>query len=390
MKQNLKGFTLVELLVAMVIITILVGLLLPAVQQIREAARRSTCENNMKQLALGCLNHEHAIGSLPSGGWGSKFVGDPDMGSGKNQPGSWLFSLLPYIEQNDNYMLAMDGNKSHVTTTQSQGALKTVQTQIPAFLCASRRTPEAQLSIYNANAFINCDSVVPPYNVCKSDYAANIGSNLGSNTYTSGTYVLDKEPRANANLYGSQPSGWTTTWSASSYDDIRDKSDGVILRRSAISMDDIIDGSSKTYLLGEKYVCPNFYERVEDKFVALGDSSEATYAAIGDEECAYSGCTDDNQRSAGIPPVQDTPRKRLYGSITIIKTTYRSKNPITTEEKYTGAYSPFGSAHAGSFGMAFCDGSVHRISYGIDASLHSAMGTRNGSETVDLSNAIKR
>ena len=383
------GFTLVELLVVLVIISILLGLLLPAVQQIREAARRGVCENNMKQLALACINHEHNVGTFPSGGWGPSFVGDPDMGTGKNQPGAWLFSILPYLEQNDNYMLATDGDKATITTTQKEGAVKTVTTPMAAFLCPSRRTPGEQLPILNGAAFINSNNVPQPYSVCKSDYAANSGSVKGTNSYQSGTYILDSNPRVNTNIAGTEPSSWNPVWDSSN-DNVIDKSDGIMHRRSSVCMDDIIDGTSKTYLLGEKTVCPNFYLTVQDTFVPLTESSEGTYTAIGDQRCAYSGCNDNNHRSAGVEPQQDTARKRLYGTITVTKTVYNSSTPTITTERYTGEYSPFGSAHSGAFGMAFCDGSVHRISYGINASVHSALGTRNGSEPVDLTEVIKK
>ena len=94
-----KGFTLVELLVVIAIIAMLVTLLLPAVQAAREAARRTQCINNIRQLALGCLNHESAHSFMPSGGWGWSWVGDPDRGAGKEQPGGWGYAVLPFIEE---------------------------------------------------------------------------------------------------------------------------------------------------------------------------------------------------------------------------------------------------------------------------------------------------
>ncbi len=81
-----RGFTLVELLVVITIIGILIGLLLPAVQSAREAARRTQCSNNIRQLALAALQHETANRSLPSGGWGWGWVGDPDHGYGLGSP----------------------------------------------------------------------------------------------------------------------------------------------------------------------------------------------------------------------------------------------------------------------------------------------------------------
>ncbi|RIK70734.1 MAG: prepilin-type cleavage/methylation domain-containing protein, partial [Planctomycetota bacterium] len=98
-RRSLHGFTLVELLVVIAIIGVLVALLLPAVQAARESARRAQCQNHLKQIGLAFNTHAGVHKIMPTGGWGGGWVGDPDRGYGRNQPGGWVFNILSFIEQ---------------------------------------------------------------------------------------------------------------------------------------------------------------------------------------------------------------------------------------------------------------------------------------------------
>ncbi len=124
-----KGFTLIELLVVIAIIAILIGLLLPAVQKVREAAARMSCSNNLKQLGLAIHNYESAYSKLPTSGEGNnatKTATDFDTES-------FYTVILPYIEQGNVYNL-MDHSQDCYATTANQNAAKT---KIKTFLCPS-------------------------------------------------------------------------------------------------------------------------------------------------------------------------------------------------------------------------------------------------------------
>ena len=104
---NRRGFTLIELLVVIAIIAILIGLLLPAVQKVRESAARVKCQNNMKQIALGCFAYESAQGTLVPG----RNPAAPTLFTGA---GGWTYQLLPYIEQGNLYNLCQQNFHANV------------------------------------------------------------------------------------------------------------------------------------------------------------------------------------------------------------------------------------------------------------------------------------
>jgi len=133
MKQKSKrGFTLVELLVVIAIIGILIGMLLPAVQQVREAARRTECMNNLRQIGLATISFHDAHEAFPPARTASSNQVLPLFV--KNGPDSWFVRILPFIEQNNLYALwdLTDAYKN-------QPALA-FATPVKTFLCPSRHT----------------------------------------------------------------------------------------------------------------------------------------------------------------------------------------------------------------------------------------------------------
>ncbi|HZU35664.1 MAG TPA: DUF1559 domain-containing protein [Gemmataceae bacterium] len=136
--QRRVGFTLIELLVVIAIIGILLGLLLPAVQKVREAAGRVSCQNHLKQIALAFHNHHDALGYFPAGGWywytpPNYINGQPAIGS--QQQAGWAFQILPYLEAQNTW-------KGGQASNDLDRDLIAVGTTDPIFFCPSRRSPQ--------------------------------------------------------------------------------------------------------------------------------------------------------------------------------------------------------------------------------------------------------
>lgn len=320
-----SAFTLVELLVVITIIGILIALLLPAIQAARESARKLQCTNNLKQMALSCLNHEQIQNFLPTGGWGYYWVGDPDRGFDKHQPGGWIYNILPYAEQQTVHDLGAGKSDAEKKTA----ALTLVHTSLAMANCPSRRLakpyPNSYLGTtfvaYNAGGVNSVSNSATDNVTARADYAGNVGV---------ATYDVRTGPASASE--------------ESTYDWMTTKFNGVIFQRSQTKMADITDGTSNTILLGEKYINSDNYTSGMD---------------WGDNENMYAGFDDDSLRwtFVGYPPQQDHSGDQLP--------------------------SPFGSAHASGFNVAFCDGSVQSINYSIDILTFSYLGNRKDGKMLD-------
>jgi len=336
MSPHRRAFTLVELLVVITIIGLLVGMLMPAVQNSRESARRLSCQNNVRQLALACLAHEAAHTFLPTGGWGWGWVGDPDRGFTRSQPGGWQYNILPFLEQ----AALHDAAAGQPAAQKMQTLTSLTCIALPTFTCPSRRRPIAYPTPSSHPACINYS--VPAY-AARSDYAANAGSNVPCTSEIGPSSLAAGDST-------------TYTWNCNKASYVPD---GVIFQHSQLRMAEIRDGTACTYLLGERYVDPDHYTDGNDP----GDN-ENLY--IGHDQdvvrWTYVG-TGADPSTCSLTPAQDTPG-------------------LTPPTGLANSHR-FGSAHAGALNMAFCDGSVHAVNYTVDPVMHQRMGGRNDGLPVD-------
>lgn len=317
-----RAFTLVELLVVIAIIGILVSLLLPAVQGAREAARRTQCQNNLKNLGLGSLNHVTMYGYFPSGGWGWGWIGEPERASGASQPGGWTFNMLAFVEQENlrNAGLNLTG------TARTDAIIKRGQTPVAIFNCPTRRRPIAYPDNYTYHIG---DASAQITKSGRTDYAANSGSQA-QNERSGGPGSLAQ---------GDTEAFWQGLGA------VPPSTDGISFERSEVARAHVRDGASNTYLLCEKYLDPDHYY---------------TGSSGADNENLYVGWDNDNFR-----------------------TTYPSYIPRRDTPGFNDTFR-MGSAHAEGFQVVMCDGSVQMVSYSIDPEMHRRFGSRNDGQPADI------
>jgi prepilin-type N-terminal cleavage/methylation domain-containing protein len=353
-----RGFTLVELLVVITIIGILIALLLPAVQAAREAARMTQCRNQLKQLALGCLNHESTYKRLPTNGWGYGWSGDADLGTERHQPGGWIFNILPYIEQQPLHEMGAGLPQAQ------KYAMHLQRNAVPlaTIICPTRRRVMAFPYVESYNQYTVINSAQPVLLAARSDYAINEGDVPCDSGWPNSAAWTCATPAPNGSIgpatladggvNGSIGPGGQDQKAKQTFDNCASMCTGVAYCGSLIRMSDITDGAANTYLVGEKYLNPdNYYTGTDgcDNDVALmGDNGD-----IG----RWTAEVESWMSMQYYPPAQDVPG-------------WQDGNC-------------FGSAHAVGCNMALCDGSVRTINYSIDPETHRRLGNRKDGLVID-------
>ena len=141
-RNSKRGFTLVELLVVIAIIGILVGLLLPAVQSVREAARRATCQNNLRQVMLAATNFQSAQQRFPSGASSSLIQMD-------GSSASFLVAILPFMDANNTFEAIKTGDNGASTNPLTDPSIVTLQ---PMFICQSAAQTDSGDDLFGTSA----------------------------------------------------------------------------------------------------------------------------------------------------------------------------------------------------------------------------------------------
>jgi prepilin-type N-terminal cleavage/methylation domain-containing protein/prepilin-type processing-associated H-X9-DG protein len=348
MRSQRRGFTLIELLVVIAIIGVLIALLLPAVQKVREAANRSKCQNNLKQLGLALHNYHDTQECFPPG------LTSSEQNISDAEATGYTF-LLPYLEQDNTYKLYHFETPWYDTPNSDAVAV-----QVKIFFCPSNRN-EGVLDL--KPYAIQWDTDLPPYAAC-CDYAFCKGAN------------------------GALWNDWTKVpLPARGVFNIRLPGEA----RSGIRISDIIDGASNTFAMGDasagtpKYVVrslryPDQPQLGQDGQPIILEQSWSA-AGVGDLPHPFYGSVLGVTAQYGLPPnPRDEPMNRNPATPTLASGDPKGDNAAGKD--FVGG---FRSLHLNGCNFLFCDGSVHFVNQNIQPDVYRALSTYAGGETVSTS-----
>lgn len=294
-----SAFTLIELLVVIAIIAVLVGLLLPAVQKVREAAGRTKCQNNLKQIGTAVHNYHSATDTIVPA-WIGDNSKDPDGWA------TWGVLLLPYLEQDNIYRL---WDLRYPASKQNPAAY---QQQLSVYHCPGRPN------------FVLSQGDFAPGGGGLTDYAASFGT--AANFVNSNGAIIPVNPPQSLDGSGNPI---YTTW------------------KGQLNFLSIVDGTSNTFMFGEKHVRPN----------SLRGKNE--------DRSVFGGQNNSIRRMAGIAPNGDV-------------------RPLSPPQNQNGALAntTFGGPHPGVCQFLFCDGSVRGVPLSIDLQTLTGLVTRSDGSVI--------
>ncbi|QDT65877.1 putative major pilin subunit [Calycomorphotria hydatis] len=337
------GFTLIELLVVIAIIAVLIGLLLPAVQQAREAARRSQCKNNLKQIGLALHNYHDAFSTFPIGARNEIAELAPGSEVGFDGPSFWV-GLLPYLEQSSLYrdLEKIDQTTPIFTKTTSRA------TAVGDITLDFMRCPSSPLPIKaNAPPAISAVVLMPSY----------VGiSGAANGDGFSGLEVSSCCGSSSTDVGKGEING-----------------DGVLVVNKEIRIRDITDGTSNCLAVGE---CSTFQEESD----GTQHRVDGAYLYSWTEGTKGGGVANSFAWVGFAPPGSTAPP--VYNLTTIDYSPNTQTWPLDGVGEARGPNNPLTSQHTGGVNCVLADGSVRFITENIDLNLLKRLALRNDGEVV--------
>ncbi len=374
-QMNKKGFTLVELLVVIAIIGILIGMLLPAVQQVREAARRTECLNNMKQIGIASLNYQSAHMHMPTAGttlntWSDTASAQWGGGSGRT-PGSrenWsqFWQILPFLEQQN--VIPIRQGWIGWTATTGLGDVRDMAgngVSIPPYSCPSRGTRTSLSPVESGGLetllsdFAGYQGSIPYFDDLAGGMEAGIGGSLRSGTGGSFEWNPDapappgEENFINVGIIAKAGHGGNFTGASQPF-----------RKWSLVDFGNITDGSSNTIMYGEKSAEARRYNPVINaELWQLAAEHYGFWVASG------------------------WPNMRTFNRAGIIPDNATSYQDFEIDEAGGIDYraeKSFGSAHPGTCNFVLGDGSTHSVSQTARFEILNQLGMRADGSVVNV------